>query len=110
MTEKTTTIGASEFDRLAAELERANLRYAEVEHTENEAEFEQAADRRSDAEDALLDWRPEFLASLCASMSTRFAILKRRAVGGFDVSEDLAKLAVLALTGLGLVLVPTELV
>jgi hypothetical protein len=93
MTDPTTTTTAAEFDRLAAELERANRRYAEVEHAENEAEFEQAADQRLDAEDAVLSRE----ATTLAHLKVQIAIVARRAVGGICILPDLVSLSGLAL-------------
>jgi hypothetical protein len=75
------------FDRLAAELDRANLRYAQVENSENEIEFDRAADARLDVEDRLLDCRAESLEQLRRQVD----VLKRRAAGGHDVTAAIAR-------------------
>jgi transposase len=89
MIEQTTTTTAVEFDRLVTELDRANLRYAEVEHAENEAAFELAADARLDAEDALLGRNAETL----HQRNVQIAILARRAVGGICILQELISLS-----------------
>jgi hypothetical protein len=77
------------FDRLAAALDRANSHYVEVENSENDSEFDHAADAQLEAEDELIDCRAESFDQLVRQV----AILKRRASGGFDVAPDLARLS-----------------
>ena len=73
-------------ERRIAELAEANKRFAEVENTDDEAEFERAADARLDAEDAVLNCEG-------ADLKDKLTILARRAAGGFDVSTDLIRVA-----------------
>jgi hypothetical protein len=96
--------------QLINEYDRASRHF---ENMADDSEFERAAEANLDTEDAIREINAGSIddpSIRCAVLQRKFAIFARRALGGFDVSEDLANLSGLALTGLGLVLVPTELV
>ena len=96
--------------KLIAELDRINRLYDQIEHCQSESEFERVADARLDAEDAVQEIDYETIDDpnlRYVVLKCQLAIFVRRSVGGIDVSSDLARIAGLALSGLG-VMIPVS--